>query len=111
MIHGWKESAVTVIKGDPTGPVNRVRAAALLSVASRDESSSATARLHCLAAVEALGEPGAWTERHTFASPSSADARITGALQLLGQLPLDEFRRPEVLTAARHARRALRELL
>lgn len=87
----------------------RLRAAALLATVSRDETSVPSARLHCLAALDALAEPTAWTERPSN-EPASDSARITNALHLLGQLPLAQFDQPDVLVAARHARHALREL-
>ena len=94
---------------DSSGRNIRRRAAALLAAAGRDENTAPGARLHCLAALDALAEPGNRFE-HSDADGLGAEARVTGALRLLGQLPLREFGRPEVLTAARHARRAIREL-
>lgn len=103
---------MTDIETNQDGRTNRIRAAALLAIASRDEASPPTARLHCLAALHALAEPQAWTQRHTLADQdaSPTEACIIRALHLLGQLPLQEFGQPDVLTAARHARHALREL-
>lgn len=84
----------------------RQRAAVLFAAAARNETAGPTAQLHCLAAVEALQ-----TATGPIAAPLVAadpDRLITEALQLLGGLEPADFADPDVLTAARHGRRALR---
>ena len=91
------------------------------SSAGRDEAAAASVRLQCLAAVDVLAEPAPWTGRHALDADADdpdldaledgdAQARIVRALRLLGRLPLEQFGQADVLTATRHARRALREL-
>ncbi|WP_375504454.1 hypothetical protein [uncultured Jatrophihabitans sp.] len=93
---------------DHAGGPERTEAAALLAAVSRDDAASGAVRLHCLAALDVLDVPAPW-KRHTIDN-GDAQGCITRALHLLGALPLEQFGRPEVLTATRHARRALREL-
>lgn len=112
---------MTIQERDQASPADRAEAAALLATVSRDEAAAASVRLHCLAAVDVLAEPAPWTGRHALDADADADdldalddgdaqARIVRALRLLGRLPLQQFGRADVLTATRHARRALREL-
>lgn len=100
---------VTTQKRDHAGPDDRTKAAALLAAVSRDDAAPGPVRLHCLAALDVLAEPAPWVTRHAVAG-GDAQTSITRALRLLGTLPLPQFRRADVLTATRHARRALREL-
>lgn len=85
----------------------RTEAAALFAAAARNERAGTAAQLHCLAASSALGVPDG-------PIPATADAHepdhlITQALRILGELEPEDFAHPDVLAAARHGRRALRE--
>lgn len=85
----------------------RTQAAALFAAAARNEKAGPAAQLHCLAAVAALRVA-------TGPVPATVDATdpdrlIEQALRILGNLATDDFARPDVLAAARHGRRALRE--
>ena len=85
----------------------RVEAAALFAAAARHDQATTTVQLHCLAASTALSAP-------TRPVPAALDAGrpdqlITQALRILGRLNTDDFAHPDVLAAARHGRRALRE--
>ncbi|CCH89131.1 protein of unknown function [Modestobacter italicus] len=85
----------------------RAEAAALFAAVARHEQAPTTMQLHCLAAATALRAPTrpvAPTIRG-----SEPDRLVTQALRILGQLDVDDFARPDVLAAARHGRRALRE--
>jgi hypothetical protein len=101
----------TVTRAEPRPPVDpastRRKAAVLLSAAARNELAGPATRLHCLTALNALGIA-------TGPGPASADRcdpdqHIMAALRLLGSLPSADFAQPDVLEAARWARRALRE--
>jgi hypothetical protein len=100
---------VNTPKSDQASMADRTQAAVLLATVSRDETAAEAVRLHCLFAVDVLAEAATWTERHGIDS-GDVQARITRALRLLGRLPLEQFGQADVLTATRHARRALREL-
>ena len=63
-------------------------------------------RLECLAVEQALQTHGRALDARA-AAPSSEDL-ITLALRTLGELPLEQFRDPRILKAARHGREALR---
>ena len=96
---------MTPAPSDPT--TARAHAAALFAAAARDDDAGTAAQLHCLAAATALGAPDSPV-------PAAADARhpdqlITQALHVLGELEPEDFAHPDVLAAARHGRRALRE--
>jgi hypothetical protein len=85
----------------------RAEAAALFAAVARHEQAPTTMQLHCLAAATALRAP-------TRPAPptirgSEPDRLITQALRILGRLDADDFAHPDVLAAARHGRRALRE--
>jgi hypothetical protein len=85
----------------------RAEAAALFAAAARHDKATTTVQLHCLAASTALRAP-------TRPVPATFDAGgpdqlVTQALRILGQLDTDDFAHPDVLAAARHGRRALRE--
>lgn len=90
---------------DPTSA--RAQAAALFAAAARNDSLGPTAQLRCMAAVTALRAP-------TIPVPATTDAidpdrLIKQALHVLGGLRAEDFAHPDVLEAARHGRRALRE--
>jgi hypothetical protein len=87
--------------------VARAEAAALFAAAGRNEKAGPTAQLHCLAAATTLlAPPGGPVPP---AADSTDPARLMErALRILGNLPADDFAQPDVLTAARHGRRALR---
>ena len=85
----------------------RAQAAALFAAAARNEHAGPTAQLHCLAAITALGVPAGPVPTATDAV--DPDRLIQQALGVLGNLDLDDFCHPDVRTAARHGRRALRE--
>jgi hypothetical protein len=90
---------------DPTAA--RVQAAELFAAAARDEKAGMTAQLHCLAALTALHAPSGPVPATTNAS--NPEQLIRQALRILGRLDADDFAHPDVLAAARHGRRALRE--
>jgi hypothetical protein len=85
----------------------RVEAAALFAAAARHAQATTTVQLHCLAASTALRVPTRPVPAGTDAD--GPDQLITRALRILGQLDTDDFAHPDVLAAARHGRRALRE--
>src|SRR4051812_15451129 len=85
----------------------RLEAATLFAAAARHDQATTTAQVHCLAASTAL-------RAATRPVPATLDGTdpeqlITTALRILGQLSPDDFAQPDVLAAARHGRRALRE--
>jgi len=63
-------------------------------------------RLHCAAAVDALGDDTAMT--HLYLNTRDVEGLIRDALRELGSLPLEDF--VTVRVAAAHGRRALRAL-
>ena len=85
----------------------RRQAATLLAEVARGDTTPPAVRLHCLAAVDALDQP---TTRFVGDDPVDPAAHVRTALRLLGRLPRAQFAQPSVLTAARHARQALRGL-
>jgi len=85
----------------------RTEAAALFAAAARNERAGTAAQLHCLAASSALGVASGPVPVTTDAH--DPDQLITQALRILGELELEDFAHPDVLAAARHGRRALRE--
>ena len=94
--------------GHSTDPTTaRTRAAALFAAAARNDQAGPAAQLHCLAAATALRVPSGPV-------PATADAidpdrLIEQALRILGNLPAAHFAHPDVLAAAQHGHRALRE--
>ncbi|MHA3700733.1 hypothetical protein ACXR2U_00995 [Jatrophihabitans sp. YIM 134969] len=94
------------VTSDP-GP--RARALAQFEAAARSTGGvSTTARLHCLAAVDALGPQPTDYELPPTAAADGHDSLIRGALRDLGSLPIGEF--GSVRAAAMHGRRALAAL-
>lgn len=90
-----------------TDPVTaRAQAAALFAAAARNGAAGPGAVLHCLAAVTALRTP---TSPVPASATTDPDRLIRRALHLLGSLDAADFAHPDVLTAARHGRRALLE--
>lgn len=88
-----------------TGPAAaRARAAALFAAAARHGTAGPTAVLHCLAAVTALRVP---TQPVPASATTDPELLIRRALRILGGLDAEDFAQPDVLTAARHGRRAL----
>ncbi|WP_138757685.1 hypothetical protein [Modestobacter altitudinis] len=87
----------------------RTEAAALFAAAARNEQAGTTAQLHCLAALTALRVPSGPVP--ATADASDPEQLVTQALRILGRLDADNFAHPDVLAAARHGRRALREAL
>ncbi|MCZ2849802.1 hypothetical protein [Modestobacter sp. VKM Ac-2978] len=85
----------------------RSEAAALFAAASRNDQAGPSAQLHCLAAATALRAPSGPVPATTDAH--DPDQLITRALRILGELEPEDFAHPDVLAAARHGRRALRE--
>lgn len=85
----------------------RAQAAALLAAAARHPAADPGAVLHCLAAVSALGAAAGPVPAQI--ESTDPDRLIERALHLLGSLDIDDFSHPDVLTAARHGRRALLE--
>lgn len=95
---------LTPADSDPS-PV-RARAASLFAAAARHDTAGPAVVLHCLAAVTALRAPTGPVPASVTTDP---DLLIRQALRLLGALNADDFAHPDVLTAARHGRRALLE--
>jgi hypothetical protein len=87
----------------------RQRAAALFAAAARSDQAGPGAQLHCLAAEIALHAPTGPVPADADADAIDPDLLIEAALRVLGGLHLDDFSHPDVLTAARHGRRALLE--
>lgn len=85
----------------------RARAATLFTAAARNEHAGPAAQLLCLAAAAALDVPLEPVPASTDAI--DPDRLIEQALHILGELPVADFGHPDVLAAARHGRRALRE--
>ena len=81
-------------------------AADLFAEAGRRMDLPPRTHLECLAVEQALQTHGRALDARA-AAPSSEDL-ITPALRKLGELPLEQFRDPSILTAARHGREALR---
>jgi hypothetical protein len=81
-------------------------AADLFAEAGRRLDLPPRTRLECLAAEQALHTAGRALDARTAALGS--EELIHRALRTLGELPLEQFRDPSVLTAARHGRQALR---
>ena len=92
---------------DLSGPAHDavVLAAALLATAGRHRLANRSMSLHSLTACMALGVPtGPVPPVPDHPGP---DVLITRALRALGELDFEDFARPAVAEAARHARRAL----
>lgn len=88
-----------------TAPEAVVLAAALLATAARHRLASRSMALHSLTACMALGVPtGPVPPVPDHPGP---DVLITRALRALGELDFEDFAKPAVVEAARHARRAL----
>jgi hypothetical protein len=85
----------------------RAEAAALFAAAARNEKARPAAQLHCLTAATALGPPSGPVP--ATADSADPDRLIEQALRILGNLPAQDFAHPDVLAAARHGHRALRE--
>ena len=85
----------------------RAEAAGLFAAAARNELAGTAAQLHCLAAASALRVPSGPVPAIT--DVRDPDQLITQALHILGELEPEDFAHPDVLAAARHGRRALRE--
>jgi hypothetical protein len=86
---------------------NACRSAAdLIAEAGRRMHLPARTRLDCLAAEQALHTHGRAPDARTAALGS--EDLITPALRTLGEPPLQPFRDPSILKAARHGRQTLR---
>ena len=84
----------------------RAEAAALFTAAGRNEKAGATAQLHCLAAATTLLPPSGPVPATT--DTTDPDRLVERALRILGNLPAQDFARPDILAAAQHGHRALR---
>jgi hypothetical protein len=81
-------------------------AADLFAEAGRRMEVPPRTRLECLAAEQALQTRGRALDARTAALGS--EDLITPALRTLGEPPLQPFRDPSILKAARHGRQTLR---
>ena len=90
----------------PTAANSCQSAADLFAEARRRMDLPPRTRLECLAAEQALQTHGRALDARA-AAPGS-EALITLALRTLGERPLEQFRDPSILKAARHGRQALR---
>jgi hypothetical protein len=91
----------------------RISAANLFDAAARcNLTMDPGARLHCLAAGQALigalpADARGATFRQSSADPSSL---VRAALHALGSLPIEQFAARDIRDATEHGRRALRRL-